>query len=262
MNNNPIGIFDSGIGGLSILKEIKNLLPQENLLYIADSKNCPYGGKNPEEVYTLAQRQISYLVEHNVKLIVVACNTVTVSCIDKLRSDFPSVPIIGIVPVVKKASEISKLKRIGILSTSTTSKSEYQADLISKYASDCEVVSVGTDELVPSIENGTTNSLDFVEILKKVLKPFKDTQIDALALGCSHFPLVKDKIRAIIGSDVYILDSGGAVARQVKRVLEKENILSTVLTPEYTYVTTGDSDSFKMLVEQITGIENATIRSI
>lgn len=262
MNTNPIGIFDSGIGGLSILKEIKKLLPQESIVYFADSENCPYGGKEKEVIYTLAKARLSYLAEKGVKLIVIACNTVTVSCIEELRENFASIPIVGIVPVVKKASEESKSKKIGILSTSTTSKSEYQARLIQQYASDCEVVAVGTDELVPLIERGETESQELDKVLRKTLKPFLSSGIDTLALGCSHFPLIKDKISHILGNDVLILDSGGAVARHVQRILSYENLESNDMRPFYEYVTSGDLQQFKKALQNEMGEKDATIRSI
>ncbi len=262
MNTNPIGIFDSGIGGLSILQEVKKLLPNESILYLADSMNCPYGGRSKEEVYELARTKVSYLSSRHVKLIILACNTVTVTCIDRLRADFPNIPIVGIVPVVKKAAEQSKSKKIGILSTSTTSKSEYQASLIQCYAADCEVISIGTDELVPPIEKGETETQEFEGILEQTLRPFRDSQIDTLALGCSHFPLVKEKIQSIVGKNVVILDSGGAVARHVQRILLKENLASDNIQPQYEYITSGSVESFTDAIQNVMGEKNATIRSI
>lgn len=261
MNNNPIGIFDSGIGGLSILKEVMKLLPQESIVYFADSGNCPYGGKTKSEVCMLSKRGISSLLEREVKLIVIACNTVTVSCIDELRREFPKIPIIGIVPVVKAAALASKSKRIGILSTSTTSKSEYQADLINNFADTCEVVNVGTDELVPFIEKGEVNSDRFIITLEKILHPFKQAHVDTIALGCSHFPLVKNEIQQLVGRDVLLLDSGGAVARHVKRILEHEDLFSGS-EAQYEFITSGDTKAFQNAVQRIIGTVDGTIRSI
>lgn len=262
MKDSPIGIFDSGIGGLSILREIRVLLPNESIIYLADSKNCPYGGKTKNKVYMLAKERLAYLLDCDVKIIVIACNTVTVSCIDELRKDFPKVPIVGIVPVIKRAAELSKKRKIGVLSTSTTSKSEYQARLIHQYASFCEVVSIGTDDLVPFIEKGAVDSFEFDQVLKKTLAPFTNMSIDTLALGCSHFPLIRDKIEDILGKGVLVLDSGGAVARHVQRVLLQENILSDTNTHSIEYLTTGDIENFKKLVKGVMGDESGTIRAI
>lgn len=262
MKNNPIGIFDSGIGGLSILKEVRKILPSESIIYLADSKNCPYGGKTPEDVYVLAKKSLSFLIEQKAKLVVIACNTVTVSCIDKLRQDFPKTPIIGIVPVVKKAAEKSKNKKIGVLSTTTTANSEYQAKLIHQYAAECEITSIGTDELVPLIETGAVNTDVFKGVLERTLAPFKESRIDTLALGCSHFPLVKEIIQNILGDKVLVLDSGGAVARHLKRVLSYENLETSQKFSECEYITTGNLSSFSKTVKEIVGENSGTIRSI
>lgn len=260
MNNNPIGIFDSGIGGLSIFKEIKSLLPRESIVYFADSKNCPYGGRSKEEVYRFSREIIASLLKKEVKLVVIACNTVTVSCIADLRHEFPRIPIIGIVPVVKAAAELSKMRRIGILSTTTTSRSQYQTDLIREFASGCEVVNVGTDTLVPFIEKGEIHTEEFRKVLTGVLSPFRKNPVDALALGCSHFPLARDEIQKILGDSVLLLDSGGAVARHVIRILDHEKLFSTK-TAVYEFITSGEITLFKTSIKQVLGEVDGTIRS-
>ena len=242
--NKPIGILDSGVGGLTIWREIVKELPNESTIYIADSKNCPYGIKTAEEIYNLAKRLAAFLVTQDVKLIVLACNTITVSCLDKLREEFKDVPIIGTVPVIKTASELTKNKKIGILSTSATSKSKYQKDLIEKFAGNCQVINIGTAKLARSIERGENVSL----VLKNELKPFLETGVDTLVLGCSHFPLIKDQIQSIL-KDVQVLDSGAAIARQVKRVLEKENMRSKT-KPNHNFYTTGDVKLFNKILSQ------------
>lgn len=215
--NDRIGILDSGVGGLSIWKEIAKELPQTSIVYIADSLNCPYGNKLKGEILRLTKRMVDFLLGKEVEIIVLACNTITVTCIDDLRKEYSSTPMIGTVPVIKAAVKFSKNKKIGILSTEVTAKSEYQKKLIAKFASGAEVINIGTNLLVPMIENGDLDeSLD--KILNEVLAPFKENDIDVLALGCSHFPLIKDRIQKILPG-VLIIDSGEAIARQVKRVL-------------------------------------------
>lgn len=215
-----IGILDSGVGGLSIWKEISKELPQVSTVYIADSLNCPYGSKTRGEIYQLTKKLISFLLKKNVDIIVLACNTITVSCIDDLRKEYPNIPIVGTVPVIKTAIKLSKNKKIGILSTEITAKSEYQKQLIAKFSGGAGVINIGTNLLVPMIENGDLDEhLD--KVLKEVLEPFKEADIDVLVLGCSHFPLIKDRIQRVLPG-VLIIDSAEAIARQVKRILPSQ----------------------------------------
>lgn len=246
--NRPIGVLDSGVGGLTIWKEIVQKLPSESTIYIADSKNCPYGIKTAEEIYKLAKRLVQFLVKSNSKIIVLACNTITVSCLDKLREEFKGIPIIGTVPVIKTASELTKNKKIGIFSTSATSKSKYQKDLIRKFAQNLKVLNIGTDKLVPLIEKGDHVKMIQI-ILQQELKPFVDAKVDILALGCSHFPLIKDQIQSIL-KDVQVLDSGAAIARQVKRVLSNNNILSSSKR-DYTFYTSGETAPFNKILKSM-----------
>jgi len=250
MNKNPIGVIDSGIGGLTILAEIIKKLPNESFIYLADSKNCPYGSKSSDEIYKLSKRLIEFLIKKKVKLIVIACNTITVICLDKLRKDFSQVSIIGTVPVVKTASESTKNGRIGILSTKKTAKSIYQKILIKKFAKNLKVLNLGTDKLVPIVENGENNSLKINKILKQELKPFLDFKIDVLVLGCSHFPFLKRKMQKVIGNKIKILDSGGAIARQVKRILLMENLLSEYNNFSRMLLTTGEVSNFKKVLRK------------
>src|SRR5258708_19285848 len=225
MNNNPIGILDSGIGGLTVLASVVQQLPHESVVYIGDSRNTPYGVRSAEEIYHLSKRLIEFLLKKQVKLIVIGCNTITVSCLDRLHSDYPNIPLVGTVPVIKTAAAISQKKRIGILSTTRTAQSDYQKHLIEEFANDCTVFNHGTDELVPLIEKGKAESEEMTTVLQKVLEPFQEEDIDALALGCTHFPFLEEQMRRILDPKVQLLDSGSAIARQVRRVLEHNNCL-------------------------------------
>ncbi len=250
MNKNPIGILDSGIGGLSIWQEIIKKLPHESVIYLADSKNCPYGEKTSKEIYDLSRKMIKFLLKKKVKLIVIACNTITVVCLDKLRLDFPQIPIIGTVPVVKTASKMSKNGRIGILSTNQTAKSEYQKDLIKKFSKNLKVLNLGTDKLVPIVESGEKDKIQISKILEEELKPFIDFKIDALALGCSHFPFLKREMQKVIGNKIKILDSSGAIARQTKRVILMEKLFSEYNKFNHSFYTTGDLKKFKAIPKE------------
>ena len=247
MNNHPIGILDSGVGGLTVLQAIARELPQESFIYIGDSINTPYGEKSEEEVYSLAEKLINFLIKKRVKLIVIACNTITVSCLDRLRIDYPEIPLIGTVPVIKTAARVTHNKRIGILSTTHTAQSYYQRHLIEEFADDCVVFNQGTDKLVPLIEQGKIGGDEMQENLRHVLAPFKAEHIDTLALGCTHFPFVRSQMQQILGSGVQLLDSGEAIARQVKRVLEHNNKLATKGEGDIALFTTGNMHVAKNL---------------
>jgi len=248
LNNNPIGILDSGLGGLTVLKEIGVQLPNESTVYIGDSQNAPYGSKTKEEIYQLAKRLVEFLLENQVKLIVVACNTITVSCISALRDAYPTIPIVGTVPVIKTAGTLTKNRRIGILSTTRTATSAYQKQLIEQFASDCQVISHGTDLLVPLIEKGETKSEKMIHVLERELAIFQKGNVDVLVLGSTHFPFLRDQIQEMLGPKVSVIDSGTAIARRVKWILENNNIVTTRPAPEYLFYTTGNTEIAKKLL--------------
>ncbi len=244
MNNNPIGVLDSGVGGLTVWQAIAKELPQEATIYIGDSANAPYGKKSAEEIYMLAKKLITFLLEKDAKLIVVACNTITVNCIEQLRKSFPNTPIIGTVPVVKTAGEKTKNKRIGILATAATIRSPYNEKLIAQFAAGCTVTRIGTNNIVPLIEKGIKGT-QLTEVLQKELEPFVAGKVDVVVLGSTHFPLIAKEIQKVLGKDLLILDSGGAIARQVKRILTNNNALASGNKPSYDFYTTGEVKRFK-----------------
>lgn len=249
MNSNPIGIIDSGVGGLSIASILIKNLPSESFIYLADSANCPYGQKSKEEIYELTKKMVNFLVKRNIKLLVIACNTITVICVDKLRQDYPNLPIVGIVPVVKTAVEKTKNKKIGIFSTSVTANSSYQKDLIEKYANNCSVLNLGSSTLVSLIEKLDFKAVD--KVLEKELMPFKTSNIDVLALGCSHFPLIKTQMQKHL-PNILILDSSDAVSRQVLRILVHNNLISTSNNSSYNFYTTGELKVMEYFVNKLT----------
>lgn len=250
MNNQPIGILDSGVGGLTVWREIVRKLPNESTIYIADSKNIPYGTKTTKEIHKLARKLVKFLIKNKVKLIVVACNTITVTSLDKLRAEFPQIPIVGTVPVIKTAAKKTKIKKIGIFSTIRTANSNYQRNLIKKFASGIKVLNIGTDKLVPLIEKGDHVKMIQI-ILHQELKPFINAKIDVLALGCTHFPLIKHKIQKILGPKVLILDSGPAITRQVRRVLKHNKLLTTNKNAKRYFYTTGNEKLYNIKAERV-----------
>ena len=216
-NNNPIGLFDSGIGGTSIWKEIHQLLPGEDTIYLADSKNAPYGEKSKEAITALSRKNTEFLLGKNCKLIVVACNTATTNAIKELRAEY-DVPFIGIEPAIKPAAWNSKTHTIGVLATKGTLSSELFNRTVESYRDTTIIEQIGYG-LVQLIENGMIESAEVDQLLKKYLAPMIEQNIDHLVLGCSHYPYLIPKIRTILPDSITIIDSGEAVARQTKNVL-------------------------------------------
>ena len=218
-NNNPIGLFDSGIGGTSIWKEIHQLLPNENTIYLADSKNAPYGQKTKEEIIHLSCKNTEFLLEQNCKLIVVACNTATTNAIKELRTKY-KVPFIGIEPAIKPAALHSKTQKIGILATKGTLNSELFYKNVEQFQ-DIQILEQIGYGLVELIENGKINSKEMNELLQKYLSPMVQSNIDYLVLGCSHYPYLIPQIKKLLPQNITIIDSGEAVAKQTKKILQE-----------------------------------------
>jgi glutamate racemase len=224
-NNFSIGIFDSGVGGTSIWKEISNLLPNENTIYLSDSKNAPYGEKSKQKITELSIKNTEFLLQKKCKLIVVACNTATTNAIKTLREKH-SIPIIGIEPAIKPAALKTKTKTIGILATKGTLNSELfeqTSSIIKEQITIKETVGKGLVEL---IEAGKINSSKMNNLLVSYLEPMLEKNVDCLVLGCTHYPYLIPQIRKIVGPNIQIIDSGEAVARQTKNILEKYNLLN------------------------------------
>ena len=217
INNQPIGLFDSGIGGTSIWSAIHDLMPDEDTIYLADSKNAPYGKKSKEEIIALSIKNTEFLLEMNAKIIVVACNTATTNAIKELRASY-KVPFIGIEPAIKPAALNSKTQTIGILATKGTLSSELFNKAVEIYQDTKIVEQVGYG-LVELIENGEINSPEMTKLLHSYLQPMIDENIDYLVLGCSHYPYLIPQIKKIIPQHIQIIDSGEAVARQTHKIL-------------------------------------------
>ena len=216
--NNPIGLFDSGVGGTSIWKEVHALLPNENTIYLADSKNAPYGLKTKDEIIHLSCKNTELLLEENCKIIVVACNTATTNAIKELRAKY-DVPFIGIEPAIKPAAINTKTGNIGVLATKGTLSSNLFNITSNDYCSKINIIEKNGDGLVEMIENGILNGTEIEDLLRKFLNPMIKSNIDHLVLGCTHYPLIKDSIIKILPSNVKILESGGAVAKQTKKII-------------------------------------------
>lgn len=221
--NNKIGIFDSGLGGLTILKELINILPNEDYYFIEDSINNPYGEKDEEELLKITSDVVENLLKEKCKIIVIACNTATTSCMKKLKEKYKDTIFVGTVPAIKVAYD-NNYKKTLILSTPYTMKSKRVNELLRDYKNeDQEIYNVSGENLASLIEND--NQEEIKKLLEKILSPYKN-KIDSIVLGCTHYPLVKKQIHAIL-KDVAIIDGSIGVAKEVKHQLELNNLLNS-----------------------------------
>tara|TARA_B100001287_G_scaffold72216_1_gene59788 strand:- start:9333 stop:10109 length:777 start_codon:yes stop_codon:yes gene_type:complete len=227
--NKPIGIFDSGIGGISILNRLVNLLPLEDFIYLADNKNCPYGNKSKDRIWKLSLKNCEKLIDLNCKLIIVACNTATTNSINKLRSKI-SIPIIGIEPGLKPAIRYSRTNKIGVLATEKTLKSKLFHETLSKNKIDnLEIYEQIGYDLVQKIENGVTNSFEFTKILRTYLNPMIKNKIDCLILGCTHYHFLTDNIKKIVPKNIKLIDTITPVANNVVNTIKIKKMTNKVI---------------------------------
>lgn len=224
-NSAPIGVFDSGIGGTSIWNEINTLLPNENSIYLADSKYAPYGTRSREEIIALSEKNTVLLLEKGCKIIVVACNTATTSAIQYLRNKY-DVPFIGIEPAIKPASLKTKTKTIGVLATKGTLSSALFQQTSKLYKQGIQILEQEGTGIVELIEQGKLNSEEMMTLLRKYTLPMLEEGIDHLVLGCSHYPYLIPNLKKILPNRVNIIDSGYAVAKQTKAILKQNELLN------------------------------------
>lgn len=257
MKEAPIGLFDSGLGGLTIRREVMRLLPNEHTLYLADSANAPYGEKTPERILELSRRNSRWLMEQGCKLIVVACNTATTNAIQFLREEFP-IPFIGIEPAIKPAALRSVRKKVGVLATRGTLSSSLFANTSKLHAEGIEVLEQEGRGLVRLIEAGKMEDPATKDHLRALLKPMVEAGIDHLVLGCTHYPLLTPLLEEVLPPDVQILDCGPAVARQTRAVLEEYELLrNAVGAAVHEVVTTGDPSLAVEMLRRMGYPENA-----
>ncbi len=227
MNNRPIGIFDSGVGGLTVVKEIIKALPNERIVYLGDTARVPYGTKSEETIKRFSIENGKFLKKFNVKIIVVACNTASSIAIPLLRRRF-NIPIVGVIkPGAKRAVELTKNKRIGVIGTPTTIKSKAYRKEIKFISRNKKVISKACPLFVSLAEEGWLDGKITLDIVKKYLEPLKKEKIDTLVLGCTHYPLLRSVISRVVGRGVRIVDSASSVAGEVSRILEKADKLAT-----------------------------------
>ena len=248
----PIGIFDSGVGGLSVLTAVRTLLPREDLIYLADQVHVPYGSRSLAEVRGFAEGITRYLLDQDAKLVVVACNTASAAGLHYLREVYPDVPFVGMEPAVKPAAESTHSGVVGVLATPATFQGELYASVIERFANNVQVLQDTCPGLVMEIDQGNLDTAEVYTILESALKPMLEEGIDTVVLGCTHFPFVIPAIETIVGPGVRVIDPSPAIARQVQRLLEEKGLLNkTINQSKVQYFTTGNLDQLQDLLPRL-----------
>jgi glutamate racemase len=251
-SSSPIGIFDSGVGGLSILKAIQNQLPNESILYLADQYHVPYGERSLEEIRKFSTGIVQFFLDQGTKIIVVACNTASAAALHFLRSTFSDIPFVGMEPAVKPAAENTQTRRVGVLATPATFQGALYASVVERFAQDVILYQDTCPGLVQQIEEGNFDTPETREILEKALLPMVGEEVDSIVLGCTHYPLVIPMIKRIVGEKIQVFDPAPAVARQVERLLTRNNLLVNHETiSSLTYYTTGDPRKLESFLPRI-----------
>lgn len=222
MNNNPIGVYDSGFGGLSVWRELHRALPRESLIYLGDGKNCPYGTKSEEQIRELAERAVGDLVEQGCKMVVVACNTATAAAIEYLRERFSHLPIVGLEPAVKPACAMTRSKVVGVIATERSLAGRKFLSTLERYGEGVEVLKVVGEGFVEAVEADAEQEPRTEELVRRVVEPIVERGADVIVLGCTHYPFLGDVIRRVVGDrEVAVIDSGEAVEKRVESLLDK-----------------------------------------
>jgi glutamate racemase len=253
-----IGAFDSGVGGLSVLRELRLVLPRHDLTYVADSKYVPYGTKSPEFIRERSSAIVRFLVEHqHSSVVVVACNTATTHAVDRLRLDFPAVPIVGTEPAIKPAALATRSGVVGILATGATLTGERVTNLIERNAEGIEVVTQPCPGLVEQVEAGDLSGPATIELLQRYIDPLLARGADAIVLGCTHYNFLQQTIRRLVGPSVTLFDSGAAIARQTANVLAARAgngpQEGTPASGRVAFYTSGDPPAVRPVLETLWG---------
>ena len=262
----PIGVFDSGAGGLTILSALRKELPDEQYIYFGDTAHCPYGTRSDAEIVELTCRACQFLLEQGVKLIVIGCNTASQAALTTLRATF-SVPFIGVVPAVKPAARATKKGCIGVAATNQAAKAIYLRQLIDEFAGGIQVFAVGCPELVTLVEQGEFDAPGADEIVKVALEPILKEGVDVIVLGCTHFPALRPIIERITDHHVQVIDSGAAIARRTHAVLDAEALIrrSSVeghAQGELQVWCSGDPDAFSVVASKLLGYSIVAYQAI
>ncbi len=257
-DSRPIGVFDSGVGGLSILRALRTQLPNEHFIYIADQAHVPYGPRPLEEVRGFAEGITRYLISEGAKAVVIACNTASAAALHYLRQAFPEIPFVGMEPAVKPAAEQTQTGVVGVLATPATFQGKLYASVVERFARGTRLLENTCDGLVQCIENGNLDGNEPRRILENALKPMLAEGMDTVVLECTHYPFVIPLIQEIVGENVRVIDPAPAIAKRTKYVLKERNALSTAPKGTVKFFTTAEPESTRRVLGYLWGKNGET----
>jgi len=261
-NNQPVGVFDSGVGGLSVLRAMRELMPEEPVIYFGDQGHVPYGPRPMEQVRDFSEAITRFLLEREAKLVVVACNTASAAALHYLRDTFPNVSFVGMEPAVKPAAEYTRSGLVGVLATPATFQGALYASVLERFANGVQILQHTCPGLVGQIEKGNLDGDQTRAILNNALRPMLDQGIDTVVLGCTHYPFVIPLIEQVVGDRVRVIDPAPAVARQIQRLLEAQELKQPVGDcAEVQIFTSGEAESLTSLLLKLLG-ENGTVHAV
>ena len=257
-----IGVFDSGVGGISVLRAIREQMPEESVMYFADQGHVPYGSRSMEQIQDFSEAITRFLLERGAKIIVVACNTASAAALKYLREKFSDVQFVGMEPAVKPAAEHTQTGKVGVLATPATFEGALYASVVERFANGVELFQDTCLGLVQQIEQGKLNGEETRRILERALLPMLEKNIDTVVLGCTHYPFVIPLIQQIVGKNVRVIDPAPAVAKQTRRLLEARGFRNkSGSKAEIKFYTSGDADALKYLLPKLLG-ESGDVRSV
>ncbi len=263
LNSAPIGAFDSGVGGLSVLRAIRERLPGEDIIYVADQANVPYGPRGLAEVRRLSEGVVRFLMKHGSKLIVIPCNTASAAALHSLRAQFPNFPFVGMEPAIKPAAEHTVTGVVGVLATPTTFDGELYNSVVERFGQSVSILQDTCPGLVAEIEAGRANEKEAREILRAALEPMLEKGLDTVVLGCTHYPFAFDTIRDIVGERVRLIDPAPAIARRVEQLLDETDLRNSgQVSGKTRYVTSGDPAQMQMRLNELLGEQSLVDKAI
>jgi len=250
-----IGVFDSGVGGLSVWREVDALMPAQAIVYFADQGHIPYGPRPMEEIRLFSEAIVRFLLEQGCGIIVVACNTASAAALKHLRAAFPDVPFVGMEPAVKPAAQTTRTGQVGVMATPATFQGELFASVVERFANGVQLINQVCPGLVEQVEAGRLDTPDTETMLRQYLAPMMEANVDTIVLACTHYPFLAPAIRRIVGPAVQVIDPAPAIARQVKRVMEQRGLLLSVDEAKRVFYTSGDAKTFAQTLKHLAGTD-------
>ena len=251
-NSRPIGIFDSGVGGISVLRAIREQMPEESVIYFGDQGHIPYGPRPMDQIRAFSETITKFLLSRGAKIIVVACNTASAAALKSLRQKFPATPFVGMEPAVKPAAEYTHTGKVGVLATPATFQGALYASVVERFANGVELFQNTCPGLVQQIEQGNLNGKETRQILEDALLPMLEKNIDTVVLGCTHYPFVIPLIQQVVGENVRVIDPAPAVAKQIGRLLEAKGLRNNSGLPgEVKFFTSGEPEDLQSILPML-----------